>query len=331
MGYLLVTAVLVVTFGRLGDMYGRVRIYNARLRGLHRRLGRARARPVRPRRRRDVADRSGGWCRASAAPCCSPTRPRSSPTRSRPRQRGLALGINQVAAIAGCVPRPDPRRRCSPSRLAAVFLCQRARSASSARSGPTVSLHETGRRSPARHRLVGQRHLRRRPVRAARRDHLRHPALRRHTMGWTNPWVRRRPARRRRAARRFLRHRDARRRRRCSTCALFRIRAFAAGNAAGLLASIARGGLQFMLIIWLQGIWLPLHGYSFERHPAVGRHLPAAADRRLPRSPGRCPARCPTGSARARSPPAACCSSAATLRRAAAAARSTSPTGCSPC
>ena len=46
--------------------------------------------------------------------------------------------------------------------------------------------------------------------------------------------------------------------------------------------SIARGGLQFMLIIWLQGIWLPLHGYAFERHPAVGGHLPAAADRRLP-------------------------------------------------
>jgi MFS family permease len=48
---------------------------------------------------------------------------------------------------------------------------------------------------------------------------------------------------------------------------LFRIRAFAAGNLAGLLASIARGGLQFMLIIWLQGIWLPLHGYSFESTP----------------------------------------------------------------
>ena len=48
---------------------------------------------------------------------------------------------------------------------------------------------------------------------------------------------------------------------------LFRIRAFTAGNMAGLLASIGRGGLQFMLIIWLQGIWLPLHGYSFERTP----------------------------------------------------------------
>ena len=78
---------------------------------------------------------------------------------------------------------------------------------------------------------------------------------------------------------------------------LFRNRAFAGGNLAGLLASIGRGGLQFMLIIWLQGIWLPLHGYGYERHPAVGRHLPAAADRRLPGRRARCPATCPTGTA----------------------------------
>jgi len=48
---------------------------------------------------------------------------------------------------------------------------------------------------------------------------------------------------------------------------LFRIRAFAAGQAVNLLAAMSRGGLQFMLIIWLQGIWLPLHGYSYENTP----------------------------------------------------------------
>jgi MFS family permease len=48
---------------------------------------------------------------------------------------------------------------------------------------------------------------------------------------------------------------------------LFRIRPFWAGNLAGLLSSVARGGMQFMLIIWLQGIWLPLHGYSYESTP----------------------------------------------------------------
>src|SRR3989454_4023253 len=48
---------------------------------------------------------------------------------------------------------------------------------------------------------------------------------------------------------------------------LFRIRMFAAGNASSFLASIARGGLQFMLVIWLQGIWLPLHGYNYDVAP----------------------------------------------------------------
>jgi len=48
---------------------------------------------------------------------------------------------------------------------------------------------------------------------------------------------------------------------------LFRIRAYAAGNLASLMSSVARGGLQFMLIIWLQGIWLPLHGVDFSQTP----------------------------------------------------------------
>jgi MFS family permease len=48
---------------------------------------------------------------------------------------------------------------------------------------------------------------------------------------------------------------------------LFRIRAFAAGNAASLMGAIARGGLQFMLVIWLAGIWLPLHGYNYVDTP----------------------------------------------------------------
>ncbi|MHB2023886.1 MAG: MFS transporter, partial [Mycobacteriales bacterium] len=48
---------------------------------------------------------------------------------------------------------------------------------------------------------------------------------------------------------------------------LFKIRAFTAGSLSSLLSSIGRGGLMFMLIIWLQGIWLPRHGYSFARTP----------------------------------------------------------------
>jgi MFS family permease len=48
---------------------------------------------------------------------------------------------------------------------------------------------------------------------------------------------------------------------------LFRIRAFAFGTLSTFLAALGRGGLMFMLIIWLQGIWLPLHGYSFASTP----------------------------------------------------------------
>ncbi|HVU72380.1 MAG TPA: MFS transporter [Mycobacteriales bacterium] len=48
---------------------------------------------------------------------------------------------------------------------------------------------------------------------------------------------------------------------------LFGIRAFTAGVVASFLAALARGGLMFTLIIWLQGIWLPLHGYSFDKTP----------------------------------------------------------------
>ena len=48
---------------------------------------------------------------------------------------------------------------------------------------------------------------------------------------------------------------------------LFKIRAFTAGSLSSLLAAVGRGGLMFMLIIWLQGIWLPRHGYSFSQTP----------------------------------------------------------------
>jgi MFS family permease len=48
---------------------------------------------------------------------------------------------------------------------------------------------------------------------------------------------------------------------------LFRIRAFTFGTLSTFLSALGRGGLMFMMIIWLQGIWLPLHGYSFARTP----------------------------------------------------------------
>src|SRR4029079_6229127 len=49
--------------------------------------------------------------------------------------------------------------------------------------------------------------------------------------------------------------------------ALFRIRAFTCGTLSTFLSSIARGGLMFMLVIWLQGVWLPQHGFDFTETP----------------------------------------------------------------
>ena len=50
---------------------------------------------------------------------------------------------------------------------------------------------------------------------------------------------------------------------------LFKIKAFTFGTLATFLSAISRGGLMFMLIIWLQGIWLPLHGYTFAQTPLL--------------------------------------------------------------
>ena len=141
---------------------------------------------------------------------------------------------------------------------------------------------------------------------AAGGHHLRHPAVRRaRRPGWSNPMGDRRPGRRRGAARAVLRDRDEDRRadvpdepvqdpglrrgQRGQPARRDRPRrpAVHAGHLAGRhLAAAARLQLR--------------------RHAAVGGHLHAAADRGLPASPGRSPATCPTGSGRGRSPPRAC-------------------------
>src|SRR5207344_1122755 len=87
-----------------------------------------------------------------------------------------------------------------------------------------------------------------------------------HNMGWTNPWVLAGLIGGTIVLIVFCVY-ESRIDEPMFNMSLFRIKAFSTGNFAGLLASVSRGGLQFMLIIWLQGIWLPLHGYSFERTP----------------------------------------------------------------
>ncbi|WP_291766731.1 MFS transporter [Caldivirga sp. UBA161] len=48
---------------------------------------------------------------------------------------------------------------------------------------------------------------------------------------------------------------------------LFKVRPFTYGIMALFLSSLARGALMFLLTIWLQGIYLPLHGFSYVETP----------------------------------------------------------------
>ena len=181
-------------------------------------------------------------------------------------QRGLALGINSIAMVAGSFIGLVIGGVLAPLEWRLVFLVSVP--VGLVRDGLVVPQPARDRRAQGgEDRLVGQRHLRRRPDRGDGRDHLRDPALRRSHDGLDRP----------------VRARDARSAvSPCSRCSawsrrtstepmfhldLFRIRAFSAGNLAALLAAMGRGGLQFILIIWLQGIWLPEHGYAFSQTP----------------------------------------------------------------
>ena len=48
---------------------------------------------------------------------------------------------------------------------------------------------------------------------------------------------------------------------------LFKIRPFTFGNLSLFLSGLGRGAVMFLVIIWLQGIYLPLHGYSYTETP----------------------------------------------------------------
>ena len=264
MGYRLVQAVLVVTLGRLGDIYGRVRIYNAGF------LVFAVASVLLsfdPMQGGHGADWLIGWrvlqalggsmLTANSAAILTDAFPAD--------QRGLALGINQIAAIAGQFIGLVAGGLLAALDWRAVFWVNVPVGVFG-----TVwayrKLRETGERHPARIDWWGN-------VTFAVGLSATLIAITNgikpyggHTMGWTNPSVVASLAggvvllvafvmiERRVAAPMF-------------SLALFRIRAFAAGSAAGLIAAAARGGMQFMLIIWLQGIWLPLHGYAYTDTP----------------------------------------------------------------
>ncbi len=264
MGFLLVSAVLVVTLGRLGDIYGRVRLYNL---GFVVFTAASIALSLDPLQRgagalwligwRVVQAIGGAMVFANSTAILTDAFPAS--------QRGMALGVNQVAAIAGSFIGLVLGGVLAEWDWRAVFWV----SVPIGVAGTVwsyLSLHELGERHPAKLDWAGNVTFAvGLSVLLAGITYGIQP-YGGHSTGWTNPWV---------LAGMIggvlllvvfcvieTRVADP-----MFELTLFRDRTFAAGNLAGLLASISRGGMQFMLIIWLQGIWLPLHGYDYAVTP----------------------------------------------------------------
>ena len=264
MGYLLVTAVLVVTLGRLGDMYGRVRIYNLgfvvfTLASIALSLD-----PYTGSQGaiwlimwRLVQAVGGAMLMANAAAILTDAFPA--------RQRGMALGINQIAGIAGQFVGLLLGGLLAAWWWRAVFWVNVPIGVIGT-IWSYLSLREIASTRRARIDWAGN-------ITFALGAGLLLAAITHgiqpyggHSTGWTSPWVAGGLALGTALLAAFCVI-ETRIAEPMFQLGLFKIRAFAAGNAASLLGSIARGGLQFMLVIWLAGIWLPLHGYDFAVTP----------------------------------------------------------------
>jgi len=264
MGYLVVTAVLVVPFGRLGDMYGRVRIYNLgfviftlaavalSFDPFH--LGGGAVWLIAWRVIQGVG---GAMLMASSSAILTDAFPAN--------QRGMALGVNMVAAVAGSFLGLLIGGFLSEWEWKAVFWVGIPIGVVGA-IWSYRSLRELGTRSPGKLDWAGTVTFGLgltvlllgitygiQPYGAS-------------PTGWGSPAV--------------LGSIGVGLLLLVVFCIielkvespmvdmrLFKSATFGMGNLAGLLSSVGRGGLQFMLIIWLQGIWLPLHGYDFESTP----------------------------------------------------------------
>ncbi len=264
MGYLVVSAVLVVTLGRLGDIYGRVKMYNAGFAIFG--LG-ALALPFDP----FTGPKGALWLigfrviQAVGGAMLMANSPAILTDAFPANQRGTAMGINQVAGISGQFIGLILGGVLAAVDWRLVFIVSVPIGV-----GGTIwsylSLKETGIRTPAKIDWLGNVTFAVGLIMLLTGITYGIQPYGGHSMGWTSPLVLTGliggPAllitfcfiETKVAAPMF-------------DLALMKIRAFAAGTGATLLASIARGGLQFMLIIWLQGIWLPLHGYKFADTP----------------------------------------------------------------
>lgn len=264
MGFLVVTAVLVVAFGRLGDMFGRARMYNMGFLifsissiFLAATWFDGHAAALWLIGWRVVQGIGGAFLMANSSAILTDAFP--------PDQRGLALGINSVAAIAGSFLGLIIGGLLAPINWHLIFLV----SVPFGVIGTVwayLKLEDRGARVPATMDWWGNLTFAVGLIAVLVGITYGIQPYGGHAMGWTSPFV--------------------------LACLLggaavlavfcvielqvdsplfdlhlFRNRAFVWGNAANLCGSLGRGGLQFMLIIWLQGIWLPQHGYDYTQTP----------------------------------------------------------------
>ncbi|TWP37238.1 MFS transporter [Leekyejoonella antrihumi] len=264
LGFLVVTAVLVVSLGRVGDMYGRVKMYNLgfaiftvfsillSVSWMHGSAG-----AIYLIIMRVLQGVGGAFLFANSSAIITDAFPKD--------QRGLALGINSVAAIAGSFIGLVLGGVLGPIDWHLVFVV----SVPFGLFGTIwayLKLQDTGIRQKASIDWWGNITFAVGLVALLVGITYGIQPYGGHNMGWTNPTV--------------LAEMlggiavlvvfaviETKVDNPMFRLPLFRIRAFTAGNVASLLSSLGRGGLMFILIIWLQGIWLPLHGYDFASTP----------------------------------------------------------------
>lgn len=264
MGYMVVTAVLVVSFGKLGDMFGRVKMYNAgfavftffsillAVTWMH-----GSAAMLYMVIMRILQGVGGAMLMANSNAIITDAFP--------VEQRGLALGLNQVAGIAGSFIGLIVGGLLGPLDWRLVFLV----SVPVGLFGTVwayLKLHDTGVQRHARMDWWGNITFAVGLIAVLVGITYGIQPYGGHTMGWTDPQVLTELIGGALVLAVFCII-ETRVPEPMFQLTLFRIRAFTAGNLASLLAALGRGGLMFILIIWLQGIWLPRHGYSFESTP----------------------------------------------------------------
>ena len=264
MGFMLATSVLVVSLGRVGDMFGRVRCYNLgfavftfasillAVTWMH---GDAAALWIIVVR--VLQGIGGAMLMANSSAIITDAFP--------PNERGLALGVNGVAAISGSFLGLLIGGLLAPIEWHLVFIV----SVPFGVFGTVwayVKLKDNGMRVQAKIDWWGNLTFAVGLIAVLVGIVYGLQPYGGHTMGWTNPWVLTSMIGGVVVLIAFC-YIETRVADPMFALELFRQRGFTMGTIASLLSALARGGLQFMLIIWLQGIWLPLHGYSFERTP----------------------------------------------------------------